>query len=625
MSYYIVRQGDSPMGIVAKYGLGPEWTQALLASNRHKQIQVVYGIPTFVDLHVGEMLSVPSQMESAAMRARRTPLVAVTHGTLGAAAIAAPQSCDAIDFSKFGNILPQQKQQIIDTCKATQKQISDLVEQYKASGYTQEQADQAAQAYQASKKIISIVDYFQNAPDYASMTHDQIKAQNKKLYDDVGAISAAAIAVINPIVGAAYYAIWTVIENASLWFGDLIGLYDPLSLEVRALFQNPCDPSSPDFGSFWPFGLPPNSSDPRWVDDPTGSRLVHPNQGGTKTLDLASPPGDRSKYRWLSGFNPNGEFEIAAFAILIQNAINQFNCSLFIPDNELLDSFVKVWNQSRDHNDPNMVLRKFDITPPPVRSPGPCNNEDVSGCVPPNEGTVPIDPITQAFRNGHFDWNAYYGDGQTHWNNLGSLYIIDAKPIAPPGGRIKKYTHLYKDEPTSTTTKVVIGTTVVGAVAAASLWYYAYRTGRTFTGAAKHIYDVTKLATKKTFTRRRGVREGNPLALPAGPTSTAIVPYRQSDPEQRSIVPYRQEVVPYQPPHRPSTAIIPRKRSKQVAYRFELGGDPYEETVLMLGDGTAVAYRQTRPIARFTPTKYQLPKIISGHGTLNVYTHQLLR
>jgi hypothetical protein len=79
-----------------------------------------------------------------------------------------------------------------------------------------------------------------------------------------------------------------------------------------------------------------------------------------------------------------------------------------------------------------------------------------------------------------------------------------------------------------------------------------------------------------------------------------------------------------------STALARRRRDghnqgRRVAYRAEIGLDPYYETIAIMGDGTAVLFRRRRPIARFQPTPYQLAKIRAGYGEVFVYRDQLTR
>ena len=510
--------------------------------------------------------------------------------------------CGQIDLSKTG--IPVQQQQIaIAACENAKKELAGYAQSYAEEyGYTPQQAKEAAEAYKALKSITSIVDYVSENSNSLIMTKEQIVARNTKFYSDVGiALGIGVTLVAGPVVGAAVAAIYAIITVATMWIGDLLGLNDPAPVSERILFQNPCDPNSPDIKTIWPNGIPAGPSDPRWIDDPVGYRKTHPNEGSnTGAINIASPPFDKSKYEWRSGLNPNGQFESLAFAIIVQNVINRVNCSPFVNFQDLLESIVQTWNMSRDKRQ-EFKLIKIDIEPAPNGSPFlHASNPDKV-----------VDPITQLFIYTRFDFAASQADGgRPHWLNTNSFYIIDGPPIPSPNAWIYGTANLDGTTPSkepSTASKVLKTTAVITGVAAASLGAYAYFTKQTFTGAARNLYGRAKGTITNTFSR--GVKE-NPLALPE--RTDAIVPY---DPPT--------EIVSYVPP----TEIVSygsHNKGRRVAYQVDLNGDPYIETIRVLPNGDALIYRHTRPIAKFAPSPYQLAKIRSGNGSLSIYVDQLL-
>jgi hypothetical protein len=104
-------------------------------------------------------------------------------------------------------------------------------------------------------------------------------------------------------------------------------------------------------------------------------------------------------------------------------------------------------------------------------------------------------------------------------------------------------------------------------------------------------------------------RYGEQLALPAGPSMNPLpqLPWTTTPLARRS-----------------SSGGGGHNENRRVAYRVQLGEDPYYETIAMMGDGTAVFFRRRRPMARFRPTAYQLAKIRAGEGEVFLYRDQLI-
>lgn len=332
------------------------------------------------------------------------------------------------------------------------------------------------------------------------------------------------------------------------------------------------------------------------------------------------------------------EFRKFFYGLLLRNWESRCNGNVNINDRYLLAGAVDIWNKTHSSEETRTFRQIYPN--PPVNylndaAQGYCKYEfNISGRIPSRSTSGECECPS---RNNQCDWSVT----DISWSRtktfiefmLSDPYDPVAKIGMPPlvvntgrrldvispskkltgiifeksdrvGSVLDKFVQLTdKPKATSTGTKVLIGTTVVGAIGAAAIWYHAWSTGRTFLGAAKHVYSLSKNVFKKKR-RGRSARE-NPLAPLARRRETPLLP-------------------PGSTPVHPAPIVVRKSSSRRVAYRVDLSGDPYVEAVRMLPDGTAVLYRRRRPMARFRPAKYQFLKIRSSEGALLIYADQLL-
>ena len=144
---------------------------------------------------------------------------------------------------------------------------------------------------------------------------------------------------------------------------------------------------------------------------------------------------------------------------------------------------------------------------------------------------------------------------------------------------------------TSTATKVVIGTAVIGAAAFGGLWWYANRSGMTIGQASKSLLHRVVPALE------------NPIFSPEN-----IAPEFP-----RGVPPYTFHPKPRRQP--------PRRR---VAIRVRLGVSPAWEEILLQPDNTAILWRNNYKIVRFKPGPYQFKKIRESYGIVEIRTDQII-
>jgi hypothetical protein len=62
---------------------------------------------------------------------------------------------------------------------------------------------------------------------------------------------------------------------------------------------------------------------------------------------------------------------------------------------------------------------------------------------------------------------------------------------------------------------------------------------------------------------------------------------------------------------------------RTVAFRVQLGGDPYREAVVLRDRSRATLFRHGRPLVTFRASEYQQAKIRSGNGEILIFTDQI--
>jgi len=178
--------------------------------------------------------------------------------------------------------------------------------------------------------------------------------------------------------------------------------------------------------------------------------------------------------------------------------------------------------------------------------------------------------------------------------------VLQPVPQAPstPAAQLAPVTaNLASAKKTSTFTKFLIGTAIAGAAGAGGLWWYAHRHGMTMKQASSHLWQSTKQSARNLVPKKRGRARENPVE----PLPTSALGYWNGD-----------------------RRLAPPQRPRELAFRVRLDVEPYYESVVLQGDGTAILYRFMRPIVRFTPGKYQLSKIRSGYGNILIDSNQVI-
>lgn len=302
---------------------------------------------------------------------------------------------------------------------------------------SKEAQDQRAQ--QLPGDIGTISDYVKNPPNLLTMTHEQIRARNEAFRDATARTGAAAVSlVLTPAAGALFMTLYGLVSPALNWLADNIGFNDPIPHDDRILFESRCDPNNQDIKDYWPNGIPTGIDDPNWVKDPA----AHPTYAGSMPMcgdfsgagsrvRLTSPPFDINAYDWSDGMQPGaGKFEDFAFGMLVQNAINEWNCAPSLQPDKLLEQLIVIWNSTHD-----FPLRRIDISSPPAWSYGAngrnCghNGPGPGECWPPMWAGNTGDPVTQAWRNGQYDLSAYCIDAKDQWKGRSFFEIKDGPSL----------------------------------------------------------------------------------------------------------------------------------------------------------------------------------------------------
>lgn len=647
MFLYRVQYGDSPSSIAEHFTGNPERARDLIIANPQKEWTGISGVLTFKSLDTGEILTLPTSWHvttNIGIGVGRPPLVGLGAGETME---------DMLKSAAEGGDFPLEK-----LSRAARAEVDKLSSQ--------------SETLKRAQSVATVIE---------SISQGGITWQ-----DAVNVSATVATFAAGPIAGAVVMGLGMGLEALRGVLGDMLPFLGgssripsyavDISMDCLVVKNTLTGKREPGKNAPYGFDSPgwwhivdrnvvkPGTEtwDPRgipgvagpWVF--TGTAWIYMESDfATKcrytntTMECSLPNYENFQYRlpgralmWMFGVVFNELWEIDQsladssissesrnelgfrkffYSLLLRNWESRINCNVNMNDRLLLIGAVKIWNDA--HINSSSIKFKPIFPNPPANyfadaAKGYCNYEfNISGRVP-NRPTY--DSCECPSNGDRCDWSVTdisWSRSKTFIEFMltGTFDPLQQREMAPidvnlgsEGIITERFTSRKKISKTSTSTtkKVVIGTAVIGAISAASLWYYSYRTGHTFGGAAKYLYGKTK---RKLGLSAREAME-NPIdfppkrelpMLPSGPTSTAIVPYKA-----------------------PFTSIVPRQARKRVAYRFELGGDPYMETVRMMSDGTAVAYRNTRPIARFIPTKYQYSKIRAGNGTLLVYMNQLL-